>query len=126
MRTIPNKETLTIEFKSDLKKLHDNDLIDAVIGMTNTEGGLLFLGVEDNGEITGVHKQHADEIGVIALIANKTVPSISVRAEVIIEEEREVLKIEGEECFQSIRCLFYPYCKGREDQQFRNSQKQFM
>lgn len=94
MRTIPNKETLTIEFKSDLRKLHDNDLIDAVIGMANTEGGLLFLGVEDNGEITGVHKQHADEIGVTAMIANKTVPSISVRTEIITEEEHNVLKIE--------------------------------
>lgn len=94
MRTIPRKETLTIEFKSDLKKLHDNDLMDAVIGMTNTEGGLLFLGVEDDGQITGVHEQHADEIGVAALIANKTVPSVSVRAEIIAEEGCEVLKIE--------------------------------
>lgn len=33
MRTIPNKETLAIEFKSELKKLHDNDLMDAVIGL---------------------------------------------------------------------------------------------
>lgn len=99
MRTIPNKETLTIEFKSDLKKLGDNDLIEAVVGMTNTEGGLLFLGVEDNGEITGIHKQHADEIGVVALIANKTVPSVSARAEIITEENDskekiDILKIE--------------------------------
>lgn len=94
MRNIPEKETLTIEFKSDLKKLHDNDLIDAVIGMTNTKGGVLFLGVEDNGAITGLHKQHTDEIGVTALIANKTVPSVAVRAEIITEEEKNVLKIE--------------------------------
>lgn len=99
MRMIPNKETLTIEFKSDLKKLSDTDLIEAILGMTNTEGGILFLGVEDNGEITGVHKQHADEIGVVALIANKTVPSVSARAEIITEENEKqekinVLKIE--------------------------------
>lgn len=94
MRNIPERETLTIEFKSDLKKLHDNDLIDAVIGMTNTKGGVLFLGVEDNGAITGLHKQHTDEIGVTALIANKTVPSVAVRAEIITEEEKNVLKIE--------------------------------
>ena len=94
MRTIPYKETRTVEFKSDLKKLNDNELIEAVLGMTNTEGGLLFLGVEDSGEITGIHKQHRDEIGVAALIANRTVPSISVRAEIIIEEGKEVLKIE--------------------------------
>lgn len=94
MRTIPNKEDLTNEFKSDKKKLGDNDLIDAIVGMTNTEGGTLFLGVEDDGKITGVHKQHADEIGVAALVANKTVPSISVRAEIIEEEGIEVLRIE--------------------------------
>ena len=94
MRTIPNKETLTIEFKSDKKRLHDNDLIDVVIGMTNTKGGVLYLGVEDDGEITGVHKQHADEIGVVSLIANKTVPSVATRAEIINEEGYDVLRIE--------------------------------
>ena len=94
MRTIPNKETLTIEFKSDLKKLSDTDLIEAVIGMTNTEGGVLFLGVEDNGDITGVHKHHTDEIGAAALIANRTVPSVPVRTELMHEEGYDVLKIE--------------------------------
>lgn len=93
MRMIPSRETLTVEFKSDLKKLSDTDLIEAILGMTNTEGGILFLGVEDNGEITGVHKQHADEIGVVALIANKTVPSVSARAEIITEENEKQEKI---------------------------------
>ena len=57
MRNIPVKETLTVEFKSDLKKLPDNELIDAIVGITNTEGGILYLGVEDDGLITGVHHQ---------------------------------------------------------------------
>ena len=51
--------------------------------MTNTAGGCLFLGVEDDGTITGVHKKHRDPIGVTALIANSTVPPIAVRAEII-------------------------------------------
>lgn len=93
MRTIPYKETLTVEFKSDIKKLSDSVLIDEIVGMTNTDGGYLYLGVEDDGEITGVHKHHADEIGVVALIANKTVPSVSVRAELIEEEGKTVLMI---------------------------------
>ncbi len=62
--------------------------------MSNSKGGVLYLGVEDDGEITGVSKEHRDAIGVTALIANKTVPSVSVRAEVITEEEKDVLKIE--------------------------------
>lgn len=94
MCIIPDSETLTVEFKSDVKKLPDNDLVEAVIGMTNTEGGDLFLGVEDDGRITGVHKEHADSVGVSALIANKTVPSVAVRAEVLTVQGEEILKIE--------------------------------
>jgi ATP-dependent DNA helicase RecG len=94
MRTIPTVESLEIEFKSDLKCYPDHDLIEEIVGMTNTVGGTLFLGVEDDGEITGVHKKHKDAIGVTALIANSTVPPIAVRAEVIIEEEKDILKIE--------------------------------
>ncbi|MCR4892136.1 MAG: putative DNA binding domain-containing protein [Lachnospiraceae bacterium] len=94
MRTIPYKEDLRTEFKSDRKRYPDNDLIDEIVGMANTKGGNLYLGVEDDGEITGVNKIHKDAIGVTALVANNTVPSVSVRAEIITEEEKDVLKIE--------------------------------
>lgn len=94
MRTIPIKETLDVEFKSDLKCYPDHDLIEEIVGMTNTIGGVMYLGVEDDGTITGVHKKHKDAVGVTALIANTTVPPISVRAEVIYEELQYVLKIE--------------------------------
>ena len=93
MRTIPNAETLDIEFKSDIKPYPDRDLIDEIVGMTNTIGGTLYLGVEDDGSVTGVDKKHRDAIGVAALIANNTVPPIAVRAEVITEG-KDVLKIE--------------------------------
>ena len=93
MRTIPIKETLEIEFKSDVKCYPDRELIEEIVGMTNTVGGTLYLGVEDDGSITGVHKKHKDAVGVTALIANNTVPPIAVRAE-IITEEKDILKIE--------------------------------
>lgn len=93
MRTIPTKETLEIEFKSDVKCYSDRELIEEIVGMTNTVGGTLYLGVEDDGSITGVHKKHKDAVGVTALIANNTVPPIAVRAE-IITEEKDILKIE--------------------------------
>lgn len=94
MRTIPKKETLTVEFKSDQAGYSDSDLIDAIVGMTNTRGGDLYLGVEDNGEITGVGKKRQDPIGAVALIANRTIPSVSTRAEIIEEEGYPVLKLE--------------------------------
>ena len=91
-RIIPWKETLTIEFKSDIRKYGDSDLFEDVVAFANTDGGDLYLGVEDDGTITGVHKDHSNPITLSAYIANNTVPPISVRTE-IIEEERSVLKI---------------------------------
>ena len=95
MRTVPFKESLTIEFKSDKKRYSDTLLVEEIVGMANTKGGELYLGVEDNGEITGLHKEHRDVNGLRALIANMTVPSLNgLRAEILFEEEKEVLKIE--------------------------------
>ena len=86
MRSIPEKETLTVEFKSDRKKLSDSELLDEVVGFSNTNGGIIYVGVEDDGEVTGVQEDHNDATGVTALIANKTVPSVYVQADVIKEE----------------------------------------
>lgn len=94
MRTIPEKETLTVEFKSDIDGFNEAELAAEIVGMTNTEGGMLYLGVEDDGTPTGLSKKHKDPIGLMALIANKTVPSIPVRAEIIEECDVEIMQIQ--------------------------------
>ena len=91
-RMVPFEETLSIEFKSDIKKYGDNDLFEDIVAFANTEGGDLYLGVEDDGTITGVHPEHANPVTLRAYIANNTVPPISTRCE-IIEEEKPVLRI---------------------------------
>ena len=52
----------------------------------------MYLGVEDDGEITGVHPSHENPITLNAYIANNTVPPVSIRAE-IVEDILPVLKI---------------------------------
>jgi len=74
-------ENLTVEFKSDLKCLPDRELIAAVVALANTEGGDLFLGVEDDGAPSGLHANHRNLSTLPALIANKTLPSLAVRVE---------------------------------------------
>ena len=85
-RQVPENETLTIEFKSDQKQVSDDAIIDSVVAFANTEGGDLYLGVEDNGSITGIHPSHRDITRLAAFIANKTIPPQSVRAELLDEE----------------------------------------
>lgn len=94
---IPQRETLEIEFKSDLKKLPDNDIVDAVVAFANTIGGTIYLGVENDGTVTGLHKDHRDYTQLAAYIANKTVPPVSVRVE-LLEETLPVLAIHVPKC----------------------------
>lgn len=82
-RQIPEKETISVEFKSDTKKLSDSEIIDTLTALCNTDGGTLFLGVEDDGTPTGVHKSHQDTTRLAAFIANKTVPPVSARVETV-------------------------------------------
>ena len=89
---LPKKETLTIEFKSDKRKLQNSDIFDAVVAFANTEGGDLYLGIEDSGEVTGVHRNHMNPSTLSAFIANNTLPPVAIRAE-IIEDIHPVLKI---------------------------------
>lgn len=77
--TIPGRETLTIEFKSDRDKLNDDDLIEAIICLANAQGGDLYLGVENDASITGLHESRpADIAGLAAMIANRTAPVLHV------------------------------------------------
>ena len=98
---LPKKETLTIEFKSDKKKYPDSEIFDAVVAFANTEGGDLYLGIEDSGEVTGVHAAHKNPITLSAYIANNTIPPVSIRAE-IVNETLPVLKISVPKSYNGI------------------------
>lgn len=91
---LANGETLSVEFKSDAKGLPDRDLVAAVVAMANTEGGLIILGVEDDGTVTGVQKSHQDATGLAALIANRTIPSLQVTVDSIDWGDRKILRIQ--------------------------------
>jgi ATP-dependent DNA helicase RecG len=76
-------EQRTVEFKSDRGPLPDRDLIDAVVCLTNGGGGYLFIGVEDDGTITGLHPHHQKRPDLLpSLVASRTVPPLSVEVTV--------------------------------------------
>ena len=91
---LTNGESLTVEFKSDRKCLSDKDLVTAVVALANTEGGVLLLGVEDNGGVTGIHDNHHDFIGLAALIANRTNPSLAVKVASVQASGMEIAHIQ--------------------------------
>ena len=75
---LPASETLRVEFKSDRKRLPDNELIEALVCLANAEGGELWLGVEDDGTPTGLHAAHRKLDGLPGMVAARTSPSLAV------------------------------------------------
>lgn len=61
-------ETLTVEFKSSMLYDHDRDvknrelqgvLLKEIVAFMNTEGGTVYVGISDNGDILGIEKDCA-------------------------------------------------------------------
>ena len=94
---IPLKETLEIEFKSDRDALSDDDLIEALICLANAQGGTLYLGVENDGTVTGLHASRPLDIGgLTAMVANRTVPGLHVYTETMLHQNMRVATIRAE------------------------------
>jgi ATP-dependent DNA helicase RecG len=92
---IAGHETLTLEFKGEQRRpLNDRDLVEAVVCLANAEGGLLLVGVEDDGTVTSARPRHGDATEparVQALIRSRTVPGIEVSVEAVAAPAGEVL-----------------------------------
>ena len=93
MRTIPFRESLTCEFKSDQRQLPLNTLVEAVICMANGSGGSLYLGVEDDGIISGLHPSHQDLKALECDICCYTEPHFMVSIEPLLQDYLVVAKI---------------------------------
>ena len=90
-------ESLEQEFKSDRGKLSDKVIYEEIVAMANTNGGILFIGVEDNGDITGAFPRHGDTTDPFKLqsaIFNNTVPNINTRVSVVSDPNGTVIAIE--------------------------------
>lgn len=96
---IASGETFTVEFKGEGREpLKDRDLIEAVVCLANGRGGLLLVGVEDDGTVTGARPRHGsnrtDPLRLQALLANSTQPPVLTTVDTIEVDGRPVLCID--------------------------------
>lgn len=77
---IQQGESISVEFKSDRGPLDNAELINTVVCLANAEGGVILLGVEDDGVVTGLHPNHRNSQPALltAFIASRTVPPQTV------------------------------------------------
>jgi ATP-dependent DNA helicase RecG len=90
-------ETLEVEFKSDLRKISDGEIYEEIVAMANSKGGILLIGVDDDGRVVGCKPRHGrttDPLKMQSAIFNNTVPNINTRVKVINHPGGNILSIE--------------------------------
>lgn len=91
-------ETLRVEFKGDQgEALSDRHIYENVVCLANTAGGVLLIGIEDNGTLTGARPRHGtttEPFRLQAAIFNNTVPPINTRVTVETVSGLTVIAVE--------------------------------
>lgn len=71
---IANGENSVVEFKRD--DCRSEQLAQEIVAMTNHNGGTILLGVEDDGEISGINRENLEEWIMDGVVAQKIHPQI--------------------------------------------------
>lgn len=84
-------ETLHAEFKAE--QAHADSLAAAFASFLNSEGGVLWLGLEDDGSVSGIADVDAARQRVDQILANNITPRATAFIEQVSVDGRTVLKI---------------------------------
>ena len=97
-RLIEAGEQFTTEFIADGDTpIGDEHLVDAVVCLANGHGGVVLVGVDDGGRVTGARPRHGsytDAHRLALMIAGHTVPSCPVECSILSVDGADVLAIE--------------------------------
>jgi len=106
---IAQGENSAIEFKSI--NLRPESLAKELVAFSNSNGGVILLGVEDSGQISGIDQSERNlEEWVMNIARNNVIPAISVTLESLLIEDKTVLFIRipkgRDKPYQTLNYLF--------------------
>jgi ATP-dependent DNA helicase RecG len=91
LERITNGEDSFTEFKREVD--NPNSFACEIIALANSGGGQIFVGVDDDGTITGVADRQRTEERIINIGRNNIVPSIDLQIEGIAVNQTDVLVV---------------------------------
>lgn len=98
-KVIEEGETSTVEFKSWVKASSMKEIInlavDELIAFANCKGGTVYIGIEDNGEVTGCSGKY-DLQNICETIYDKTRPPMFTEAKELAYEGKKIIAISVE------------------------------
>lgn len=89
-------ESMTLEYKDDSKTHFSDDLIiKACVGLANAEGGIVLIGVTDEGKFIGSTRASKGTPQTLsAMIAERTTPNINTNVIFLKENDKTLVVIE--------------------------------
>lgn len=85
-------ESKTLEFKRDASSL--DSILKAAIAFSNTAGGIILIGVEDDGTIVGLDNPSKDQEKIVNSIANRIQPLLSPDFSITTVDDKQILVIQ--------------------------------
>ena len=87
-------EDATIEFKRKLP--HRNSLADEIAAFANAKGGVILIGIDDDGEVVGIdrHELNRAEKTVVEICQDSIDPIVLIFTEKLRLDDKNLLKIE--------------------------------
>ena len=89
MNKLPKTENASVEFKASFNE----NVIETLVAFSNAKGGTVYVGVSDNGNITGVTVGREAVQSWINEIKSKTTPQVIPDAEVLTVEGKNVVAL---------------------------------
>ena len=86
-RLVSQGEGEKLEFKK--KANHPDRIINELVAFANTNGGILFIGVDDYGSLSGLKFPDEDKYHVLDLLDQKVRPKLSVKSGVTPLNQRK-------------------------------------
>lgn len=85
-------ESNTLEFKRDASSLES--LLKSVVAFANTAGGIILVGVEDNGDISGLSNPSKVQEQIANGIAHRIKPQLLPDFQIVSIDEKQILAIQ--------------------------------
>lgn len=107
LETIRNGESSKVEFKTD--DVQPNSLAEEIVAFANFEGGVILIGIDDSGVITGCRRSDIEEF-IVNICRNNVRPSIIPVIEKIIIENKKIVAVtiaRGDTAYSTNRGLYF-------------------
>lgn len=98
------KESEVVELKA---KFNDELITKEIVAFLNNRGGVIYIGVNDDGEIIGVNKIDESLRRLSDIVSTKIepLPTELIKSDIIMEESKSIIEIAVSKGFHSLYCI---------------------